>query len=159
MKNLTRNQMNINSMVQDIVYKMQKSYMMGAQDAIMAQDIMDMQSPYPQGEAVFEVPGNQRATFDEKEAFWTDVDDSALALIGSIGNKRKGWHLSYKRRDWTKEELLAVIEMYNKRYSAKKIGRIIGRTRQAVSSKLRSNGYVYVKGQNNRTVSPSMYIQ
>ena len=46
--------------------------------ATLAGDVEAAQDPYPAGEATFEIPGNDEATFDEKEAYYASLD-----VIGS----------------------------------------------------------------------------
>ena len=57
--------------------------------ATLAGDVEAAQDPYPAGEATFEIPGNDEATFDEKEAYYASLpvfgsDDEEPGIVEDV---------------------------------------------------------------------------
>ncbi len=154
---------NVKTIGQLIDIEFRGSYNKGYEDGIMeavkilsnahtANEVIEAQEPYPDGEATFSIPGNPEASFDENEAYWASVEHSGLG--GSTRKaKATGWHLGYKRRPWTENDVMYLKEMFRRKYSAKKIAGLLARTPQAISTKLRFFGLTYIRGESHKKVS------
>ena len=116
---LTNNQIEINENSSAVNALLQDAYFKGQQDLIMSLEVQTLNEPYPTGEMEFD--------FEE-----------VVAIIGSKKSRSRGWHLGYKRRDWSEKDVILLKEMVRRKYTPTHIAELLDRTRNAIYSKTKS---------------------
>ena len=86
-------------------------------DAHLAEEVIAAQEPYPDGEATYSIPGNEEATFDEKEAYYAvnpviGSDDEEPPVIEDVFAPRKSPIKHAKHRGfWEEHEVSFALQL------------------------------------------------
>jgi len=113
-------------------------------DAHLANDVMSAQEPDPDGEATFEIPGNDEATFDEKEAYFASIGSTLTVAKDKI---TRASHVKHSWDDWIIPFAVSIIDGVHTKSELVTLGSEQGLTKDAINKKAWELGYGKNKGE------------
>jgi len=113
-------------------------------DAQLANDVNDAQDPDPAGEATYEIPGNEEATFFEKEAYFASIGSTLEVAKDKI---TRSAHMKHSWDGWMEPFAVSIIDMVHTKAELISLGSEYGLSDNSINKKAWELGYGKNRGE------------